>query len=709
MELIMVTKKQKLVVAVGAAMLATAAYAATQLDYTDPIELSNQAPDLGIAFKSKLSRLGNGTLIAVYGDGVDANNIVYDVKGDKDRPARDIFVRTCTSATIDCSMEANWSAPLNISGTATLSSIDTDWDGDTDMDNTRKPFYGDSDKPNIGNAGNRLAVTWGDKYCPDGDPTNAVPDATVQRSVSYLLRDNREVPFSCVYVAYSSDSGTTWSTPVQLTDALRDVKQDASKGASDGKWIITWQEDPLGLLLGEGDGPGDGASGAKVSHGTDAWYTTTAAGWDGAMDDAVWAIPLRLTDNATSGSASGNHDVIRDPAGNIVADNDIDGGTAGASRPNVALVGTTAIVAYEETKGSSGLDEGKFVRYHDFVYNGGANDDPGCIISDPMENARRVRFVTQTTPGANSDTTMGIFFKQGNFDQGGPSDILLRRGVTDFTPANMVPAVDAGCATSDYNMAIQLNNMPGLNLSSETPTATTANLADSTDANNIENALAHRALLRGDDLYVGWSYTPDWAVATFTTLENYNFWLRHYDGATGSWTSPVNLSKIADKGINVREPRLVGTPTGAGQNTSAFVVAWGTQTNVPSHIGGAQDLEIFYTRTFDKGVTFEPVTSVPNPNNNARFESQLRPTPDGEIVYMVWNEEGSVNTMFSIGTSINTPIFFGGGGGSSGCTIIGNSTAFDPVLLTLVLLALGYLGLRRINGWQTRLTRPRVS
>lgn len=97
---------------------------------------------------------------------------------------------------------------------------------------------------------------------------------------------------------------------------------------------------------------------------------------------------------------------------------------------------------------------------------------------------------------------------------------------------------------------------------------------DGVDANNIENALAHRGLLRDDDLYAGWSYTPDRAVATYSDLENCNFWLRHYDGATGSWTSPVNLSNITDKGINVREPRLVDTPSGAGQDTSAFVVAW---------------------------------------------------------------------------------------------------------------------------------------
>ena len=56
--------------------------------------------------------------------------------------------------------------------------------------------------------------------------------------------------------------------------------QDVNKGLSImendapmGKWIITWQEDPHGLQIGGADGPGDGASGANVTHGTDIWYT----------------------------------------------------------------------------------------------------------------------------------------------------------------------------------------------------------------------------------------------------------------------------------------------------------------------------------------------------------------------------------------------------------------------------------------------------
>ena len=52
-------------------------------------------------------------------------------------------------------------------------------------------------------------------------------------------------------------------------------------------------------------------------------------------------------------------------------------------------------------------------------------------------------------------------------------------------------------------------------------------------------------------------------------------------------------------------------------------------------------------------MTFEPVISVPNPNGVARFESQLRPTPDGQTVHMAWNENTGIatNAMLSKGST----------------------------------------------------------
>ncbi|MDG6777160.1 choice-of-anchor O protein [Thiomicrorhabdus sp. zzn3] len=754
----MAFQKKTLILAMAATFVAplaqaadetqTQEQAATQLQFSNQLNLSGAAtPDVGDdAFKTKLVRLGNGVLITVFGDSVDSTKLVYDVKGDVDRPARDIFIRTCASSAADCSLEESWSEPENVSGTALLSSMNADWDGPETDGATRKPYYGDSDKPNISNGGSNIMVTWTDKYCDalaegstaaiDTDPTG-----TSQRSVAYLTRDNREVPFSCAmarYATVAADGSLTWgtATPVQLSTGARDAKQDVSKVNSLGKAVVTWQEDPLGLQLGSADGPGDGASGATASHGTDIWYTTTTntvtktdpdTGKAIAGKTAAFTNVARLTDNATS-TASGNHNVIRNAAGVEVADDAIEGGQASATRANTALVGSTVVVAYEETKGSEGLAIGKFVRYHTYSYNtdpqtqsaDAAFDKAGCIISNPLENARRVRFVAQTDDmmaqvnavqgDVDSGLRMGIFWKEGQYDQGGPSDIMARVAIGGVDATDMVPAVDANCATSDYLTAEDLSNTPAYNLSSNTK-AGTNNLTDTTETNNIENALAHRGAIVGNDLYVGYSYTTDWALATYTNLVNYDFWLRRYDGTTGEWTAPKNLSNLPTTDINVREPRFVKTPYSAtaedAYNPSAFVIAWGTQTNVASHIEDAEDLDIYYTRSFDKGVTMEPVVRVDNPNGNARYESQLRPTPNGETVYAVWNETDGTNTeaAFSVATTTDAVDGYdpyddgssGSSGSGGGCTLSDNAK-FDPVLPAILASALAFLGFRRYRN-----------
>ena len=670
-------KKSRLVMAISIAVATSSLYAAdSQLSFSNTFSLSDaQSPDLGKAFKAKLVRLGNGALISVFGDGADSTKMVYDLKGDVERPARDIFIRTCPTASVDCSVEENWSEPENVSGTAALSSMTTDWQGDN---GDPSAYWGDSDKPNISNGGSNIMITWTDKYC---DALAGDIDGTNQRSVSYLTRDNREIPFSCTWAKHATvgaDGTITWgSAAEQLSDASRDAKQDVSKVNAFGKAVVSWQEDPLGLQIGNADGPGDGASGATASHGTDIWFTT-ATNVNTKFDSLNVPVAgkttgftnvARLTDNAIK-TASGNHGVIKDAGGLEILDADIDGGQAAATRANTALVGPTIVVAYEETKGSEGLAIGKFVRYHSFPYTldpGAAANQIGCIISNPLENARRVRFMPQASNLIAADDAaitdaglrMGIIWKEGQFDQGGPSDIMVRMAFDGVSATNMTPAVDAACATSDYLVAEDLNNTAAMNLSSNTPVATNDNLADTTSANNIENALAHRGAIVGNDLYVGYSYTNDWALSTYTNLENYDFWLRRYDAATKAWTLPKNISNLPTKEITVREPRIVKTPyttsTAFGTyNPDALVIAWGLQTNVATHIEQAEELDILYTRTFDKGETFEPVVTIENANLNSRFESQLRPTPDNEIVYAVWNESDgtSTNAVAAVGTSI---------------------------------------------------------
>ncbi|MBW1758147.1 MAG: hypothetical protein JRJ80_18530, partial [Deltaproteobacteria bacterium] len=76
------------IVAIGvwAFSFANGASADTELDVGPSIVLTNQVPDGELAAKTKLVRLGNGTLVAAYGDAGTTEN-VYDVKAQAERPA----------------------------------------------------------------------------------------------------------------------------------------------------------------------------------------------------------------------------------------------------------------------------------------------------------------------------------------------------------------------------------------------------------------------------------------------------------------------------------------------------------------------------------------------------------------------------------------------------------------------------------------------
>ena len=715
----------------------------TFLEVQPSIVLTNQDPDGDLAAKIKIVSLGNGALVVTYAD-AGTTELVYDVQARTERPARDIFATSCNANTSDCNDVANWSTPKNLSGTASESSATTRWRGPAEGS---LPFYGDSDKPNIFSQGSAVVVTWVDKFC----------DPDFQGSITYPELEQREIPYSCVYVSRSLNAGGTWSNAQRLSTGLRDAKQDLSRGTT-AAWVITWQEDPFGLQLGQAEGPGDGGSGAKVSKGTDVWYSYLArAAFDLGTE---FPAPIRLTNNFTK------MDSGKDPNPNA------ESGKEGASRPNLSVIGPTVLVAYEETKGLEGLDDGKYVRFHAFRFdqppsscvldsgNGGTgggggsggsggiggaagaagtagmggiggaavlygqigvddcklspNGDPypdpndpgrvGCILSAPEENARRVRFFGQGTPGPSSGVKLFIFWKQGEYGEGGPSDIV-GRAATGFTPSDFVQPVNVPTANNEgdpldgcYVRGVlgpvpsgAFANSPSLNLSAETERG--GNLEASTGDNDVEDARAHRGFISGDFITIGYSYTPDWAVARYTDLENYEFWIRHSDDGGATWSAPFDLSSestlevatrlgLTDTGVNVKEPRIMKTPgDGPGcpsgdpedatttrpsdcRDPKTFIVAWGTETNTYEHLGGAEDIDIFITRSTDKGATYEPYQLLagaksPEFNELDEMESQLRPTPDGKTVYSVWNEvseTSGTNGRFAISTETGSTV-----------------------------------------------------
>ncbi|MCU0952538.1 MAG: choice-of-anchor O protein [Burkholderiaceae bacterium] len=631
--------------------------------------------------KPKIQRGGDGTLVVAYGDAPDNARLVYDVKAQAERPARDVYVRTCKpDATRSCDLKSDWSAPINVSRSSDKTSVATAWRGS--IEPGLRAYPGDIDKANIKTSGPVMVLTWVGKYCPDGDPATAGEQPPVQRAIRYVERSDRVIPFSCAWMSRSINNGVSWSAPVQLSSGLRDAIQDSSAGnfnsdTRKGQIAITWQEDPQGLQLGEADGPGDGASGANVNGGTDVWYAHASVDLSVAStpaDDFVLTTGQRLTDNwqGQYGLAGSLNPIFEGSGANADPDT-VEKGNAGAARPNVAMVGSTAIVAYEETKGSEGLAEGKFVRYHAFAYAtppADAAGKAGCIISDPLKNARRVRFLTQGPAEAGAGgIQVAAFWKEGIFDKGGPSDIVLRRALGGVQPSTMVPRVDPACATSVYTEAIALTSQRAENLSSRASqlTASDDGLADDTERNSAENALAHRGVLRGGELWIGYSYTND-LVKLWAQQDNYNFWLRKYtfDPATGRgvWNLPRNLTNITDTRINVREPRIFGTPKSnptacpSGnpddpsttdrtlcQNTNVLYLAWGTQENVsPFVAAGGAELGIFISASMDGGQSyFAPMrysvaAGTLFQDDEAAFESQVVTRPDGRRYYGVWNQ-----------------------------------------------------------------------
>ena len=182
-------------------------------------------------------------------------------------------------------------------------------------------YPGESWKPMLKVKGNKIFVAWTDKYCRGGRPGYAItvcpdtdgdglPDPCAvcretaegtyctadypgddaywqddlfgvggpQRSVVYEdFPEMGEVPYSCVWTVRAviePDSGVIqWFKPEKLTSGRRDAYQIFAGAATDVGFAIVWQEDPKGLRPGEGDGPGDGWSGARSSNKTDIWYS----------------------------------------------------------------------------------------------------------------------------------------------------------------------------------------------------------------------------------------------------------------------------------------------------------------------------------------------------------------------------------------------------------------------------------------------------
>lgn len=642
--------------ALAASAATTAAIAATILSFSVPSNVSTTTTPTEKAKVVRLAFQDGGNFkkawLYTYGDGEAGRENVY--------------------AKYSFDEGATWSAPILLSRDA----AGYPTGGQYIVTKGGYLTAADNDKPGIFappvTSGPKVVVAWSSAYCPQ-DPTasNTGPYTSSVQGQSDLNGDGTvDHPFYCMWAATTTDPTLQNWTTTQLTNGERDAIGHVETGNATGTaYALAWQEDPAGLQPGEAEGPGDGGSGATVSPGTNIWYTYSA-------------LPSGTTFRTNIRQASDNNSTAT--------------GAAGASRPNLSMSGSTAVLAYEETACTGG-STGKCIVYHSFPYNTAswtATDAAGAIVSDVAQNARRVRFVLQgATAAPTSPLRTLLLWRESapSLTGGAPADIMIRRGLAG-----------AGAAGS--------SGFTAADVLADTPRKLTNAAAAGGDAN------AHRAIMRDGFIALAYDLTPNMSAAdpakTHPPTANYNLFLtRSTDGGV-TWETARNVSKVTDPTMRVVEPRIVPTPgtiinpvtgapdTGDTQNTSTFYIAYATEKNDATAATG----RVYVSRSTDQGATLEAFVPVSG-TTAGQSEAQLRASPDGASVSVLWMQEQTPgkdqtkDAMFATASPVTAPDPVASPSGSSGggCTLVTGAAPFDPTLSLLAVLGLVGLGIRRVR------------
>jgi hypothetical protein len=368
-------------------------------------------------------------------------------------------------------------------------------------------------------------------------------------------------------------------------------------------------------------------------------------------------------------------------------------GDTGASRPALQILKTNAaepeyitVLAYEETKGlaeSSQQDqgtvetdiavEGKAVYFESFFWDQpvdisasrpvnlivpGATVDSNDVVTltgvDIYENARRVVIAPQvdTCQMAEGDYTFGLLYKQGYDVRGGPSDMFIRmnKGFTYDDFEDTAINISAREATYDVDGKVTAVSW------------STDNLDDMSYDNPLDNTFSPRAFIRGDEIYTGFEYTPNWRQTSNGTTPN-NFWINRF--VAGAWQGPQQVTDVDGAKVSTLDPRFFTTPEGFAtalesdnSNPDVMFLSYGT-----FDMESGLELDLFYSRSTDKGANWEVLDASGNwalipgfdgigdttaDYKHAKLASrdsveekevQALATPDGTMMFNAWLQE----------------------------------------------------------------------
>ncbi len=627
-----------------------------------------------------------------------------------------------------------------------LSSKEVSWN------DVNTSYPGHSHKPVIAVEGNNIMVAWSSKYCKE-NPLNLIHDEVTQTGYPYdYFRVNGakgsqgdvtdpgkgsyqgsinyegveapngklvyEVPFSCLWTERGSlnpaDGSITWQEPKQLTSGARDVNHVWLEADEVG-FAMTWQEDTEGMHAGNGDGPGEGWSGATTNHGTDIWYSSFKM-TDFGDDSINFAYPVRITDNEKCGPDDefGYCEFLCDTYGTVEIPQgggspidvnvtrcltyDIDmledtqsylNGDTGASRPALKIFTTNlgekvVVLGYEETKGLSnnGVDEnetnieleGKAIYFESFKFDAIDAFDrtkADTLLDVPMplvsagnivsmkspqennethliyENARRLVIGTQmdSNDAQSEDSFTFAFLYKQSYDTKGESSDMHVRVNNGFTYDNFVAinGLDVSNVSAQVNKVVDKFDEYVVDWSAD-------NLNDLTYENKEENTFSPRIFLRGNTIYVGFEYTPNYQAGKQNRFPN-NFHHNIFDGS--AWRGPVNVTDIQASTTTSVDARFFTTPAGVNgglasdqSNKDVLFITWGTveaddRWDINSTISEGN---IYGKRSTDNGFNWGPqftITAEKDNDATAIHEKEVSSlvTPDGKTLFNVWLQE----------------------------------------------------------------------